>query len=124
MFGEFIKKRRLEQEISLREFCRIMKTDASNWSKIEREIMSPPQDDEKLEKIAEILKIAPNTPLWYEMKNMAKIDAGKIPDDIRSDSKVLNSLPMFFRTLKSEKPEELKELIELIRKAESSEKQA
>lgn len=118
MFGEFIKKRRLEQEISLREFCRTMDIDPSNWSKIERGIMSPPQDDEKLKKIAEILKIQIGTSLWQEMKDMAKIDVGVIPEDIRSDSRVLNSLPMFFRTLRSEKPEELEQLIDFIRKAE------
>jgi transcriptional regulator with XRE-family HTH domain len=121
MFGEFIKKRRLDQEISLREFCRLMGIDPSNWSKVERGIISPPQDEEKLKRIAEILKIQLGNSLWQKMKDMAKIDVGVIPEDIRSDSRVLNSLPMFFRTLRSEKPEELEHLIDFIRKAESGE---
>jgi transcriptional regulator with XRE-family HTH domain len=120
MFGEFIKKRRLDQGISLREFCRLMEVDPSNWSKIEREVKSPPQDETRLKKIAEILNIQIGTSLWHEMKDMAKVDAGSIPDDICADSRVLNSLPMFFRTLRSEKPEELEQLIDFIRKAESS----
>lgn len=121
MFGEFIKKRRLDQEISLREFCRLMGIDPSNWSKVERGIISPPQDEEKLKRIAEIVKIQLGTPLWEEMKDRAKIDVGSIPDDIRLDNRVLTSLPMFFRTLRNEKPEELERLIKFIRKAESSE---
>jgi transcriptional regulator with XRE-family HTH domain len=120
MFGEFIKKRRLDQGISLREFCRLMDIDPSNWSKVERGVISPPQDEMKLRKIAEILKIQDRTSLWHEMKDMAKIDVGGIPDDIRSDSKILNSLPIFFRTLRNEKPEDLDRLIDFIRKKESS----
>jgi transcriptional regulator with XRE-family HTH domain len=120
MFGEFVKKRRLDQGISLREFCRLLDVDPSNWSKIERGVISPPQDEMKLKKIAGILKIQDGTSLWYEMKDMAKVDAGTIPDDIRSDSRVLNSLPIFFRTLRNEKPEDLDRLIDFIRKRESS----
>jgi hypothetical protein len=46
------------------------------------------------------------------------IDAGIIPEDILSDEKVLNSLPLFFRTIRSEKPtpEDLDKLINMIRK--------
>lgn len=123
MFGEFIKKRRLDQGISLREFCRLLNVDPSNWSKIERGIISPPQDDYRLRQIAEILKIGFGTNLWQQMKDMAKIDAGSIPDDIRSDRRVLNSLPIFFRTLRSDKPEDLDRLIDFIRKGESSEEE-
>jgi hypothetical protein len=52
------------------------------------------------------------------MKDLANIDAGIIPEDIRSDERVLKLLPMFFRTLRSDKPtpEELDKLIEMVRK--------
>ena len=120
MFREFVKKRRLDQGISLREFCRLLGVDPSNWSKVERGIISPPQDEMRLKKIAEILKIQDGTSLWFEMKDTAKVDAGAIPDDILSDSRVLNSLPVFFRTLRNEKPEDLDRLIDFIRKRESS----
>jgi transcriptional regulator with XRE-family HTH domain len=121
MFGEFVKKRRLDLEITLREFCRLLALDASNWSKIERGILSPPKDENKLKKIAEVLRIDIDSSLWREMKDMAQIDAGTIPDDICSDKKVLNSLPIFFRTLRSEKPEDLDRLINFVRKGEKGE---
>ena len=118
MFGEFIKKRRIVKGLGLREFCKQIEMDASNWSKIEREVLSPPQDEEKLRKIAQALDINFGSDEWEKMKDFANIDAGIIPVDILSDKQVLDSLPMFFRTIRSEKPtpEELDKLINIIRK--------
>jgi len=69
-------------------------------------------------KDSQILDIKIGSPLWKEMKDKANIDAGIMPEDILSDEKVLNSLPLFFRTIRSEKPtpEDLDKLIDLIRK--------
>jgi transcriptional regulator with XRE-family HTH domain len=118
MFGDFIKKRRIDKGLGLREFCKQIETDASNWSKVERGVLSPPQDEEKLRNIAQLLDIEFGSGEWKEMKDLANIDAGIIPADILSDKQVLDSLPMFFRTIRSEKPtpEELDKLINIIRK--------
>lgn len=118
MFGKFIKERRIERGITLREFCKLIGMDASNWSKIERGQLAPPKSDEKLEKIAKILGIPVGSDLWITMKDSAEIDKGNIPSDIRSDKELLAYLPMFFRTIRSEKPsvEDLDNLIEMIRK--------
>ncbi len=120
MFGEFIKARRLSRGLGLREFCKMIEVDASNWSKIERGVLAPPQDEERLKKIAAVLSIEFESASWKEMKDKASIDAGIIPEDILSDKKALNSLPMFFRTLRSEKPdpEDLDKLIQMIKKGE------
>jgi hypothetical protein len=92
--------------------------DASNWSKVDRGVLSPPQDEEKLRNIGQALGIRFGSKEWKEMKDLANIDAGIIPADILSDRQVLGSLPMFFRTIRSEKPtpEELDKLINIIRK--------
>jgi transcriptional regulator with XRE-family HTH domain len=118
MFGEFIKERRISKGITLREFCKLLEIDASNWSKVERGLLSPPQDEEKLKKIAHVLDIAIGSEPWKELKDKAQIDAGIIPEDILSDEETVKSLPMFFRTIRSEKPtpEELDHLIQIIRK--------
>jgi transcriptional regulator with XRE-family HTH domain len=118
MFGEFIKALRIERDIGLREFCRRLSIDASNWSKIERGVLAPPQDDEKLEQIAGILNIKRGSELYMELKDRAAVDAGIIPKDLLTDKETLNALPMFFRTVRSEKPtpEELDKLIEKIRR--------
>ena len=95
-----------------------MEIDAINWSKVERVLLALPQDEEKLRKIARMLDIKIGSPLWKEMKDKANIDAGIIPEDTLSDEKALNSLPMFFRTIRSEKPipEDLDKLIDMIKK--------
>jgi transcriptional regulator with XRE-family HTH domain len=118
MYGQFVKNRRVDKGISLREFCKSLGLDASNWSKVERGLLSPPQDEEKLRRIAELLDIEFGSDMWVEMKDLASISAGSIPDDILSDENVLKSLPIFFRTLRSDKPtsDELDELISMIRK--------
>jgi transcriptional regulator with XRE-family HTH domain len=118
MFGKFIKALRLDRDLGLREFSRKLSIDASNWSKVERGILPPPQDDKKLKQIAKILGIDINSEQFIELKDIASVGSGIIPKDILTDKEVVNSLPMFFRTVRSEKPstEELKRLIEKIKK--------
>ena len=113
MFGTFIKDKRIVKDLTLREFCRRTGEDASNWSKIEREKMPPPKDKGKLERIAAVLGIKMDSDDWNVLVDYADVDSGTIPEYIRSDRDVLNSLPLFFRTVRSEKPtaEELRELI-------------
>jgi transcriptional regulator with XRE-family HTH domain len=118
MFGKFIKDRRIKKGLTLRAFCKLIEVDASNWSKIERGLMAPPKSDYKLKNIAEILEIPLGSDLWFEMKDRAELDIGNIPKDIRTDKELIGHLPMFFRTIRSEKPsaEDLDNLIEMIRK--------
>jgi transcriptional regulator with XRE-family HTH domain len=118
MFGEYIREERIKKGLSLREFCKLMGEDASNWSKIERDKMAPPQDQEKLEKIAAILSIVKDSTEWKNLMDYAAIDAGKIPDYLRTDKEVMKALPVFLRTIGSIKPtpEELAALIDSIRK--------
>ena len=118
MFGEYVKNKRLEKNLTLREFCRRLEEDASNWSKIERGVLGPPQDTEKLRKIAAILGIAKGGSEWKEFVDMATVGAGVIPEYIMSDKKIVDALPFFFRTVGSVKPtkEELEELIEAIKR--------
>ncbi len=121
MFGEFVKERRITQKLSLRQFCRALDEDPSNWSKIERGIISAPQDEGKLKKIAGILGIEKGTDDWNRLFDTARIDAGRIPDYLMSDKEILKSLPAFFRTVGSikPKPDEIEKLIEIIRKGKT-----
>ena len=118
MFGEFIKERRIARGITLRKFCLTLDLDASNWSKVERGLLFPPQDENKLRRIAEILNIDEGSDEWQEMTDLSRLGAQMLPDDIASDKRIVNALPLFFRTVRSDKPtaEELDRLIELIKK--------
>jgi len=118
MFGEFVKNRRIGKGLTLRNFSKIIGIDPSNWSKIERGLLPAPQENDRLKVIARVLDIPENSPSWGEMKDKAEISAGMIPKDIMSDKELLESLPLFFRTMRSEKPspEEFYKLIEVIRR--------
>jgi transcriptional regulator with XRE-family HTH domain len=113
MFGDFVKRCRLKADLSLREFCRLIGEDPSNWSKIEREILAPPQDEEKLSRIARFLQIQPDSEPWKHLIDYAVLDNGRIPPFIRSNKDIMNALPVFFRTLGNMKPttENIREFI-------------
>ena len=118
MFGVFVKEKRLRSGISLRQFSRLAGFDAGNWSKVERGLLNPPRQEEALKRIAKILRIRIGSDDWKEMRDKAHIDAGRIPQDVLSDAKLVNSLPMFFRTFRNARPtsQELSQLLEMIQK--------
>ena len=117
-FGEFVRMRRLDVALSLREFCIKAETDPSNWSKIERGILPAPANREFLESIARLLKLKKGDKDWYTFFDLASISQQKIPDDVYEDADVISALPVFFRTLRGDKPteEELDNLINLLRR--------
>jgi transcriptional regulator with XRE-family HTH domain len=118
MFGEFVKERRIARDITLRKFCQALDWDASNWSKVERGLLSPPQDEGKLRRIADLIGIEQGSDDWQAMKDLSRIGPQMLPDDIAADSRIVKALPLFFRTVRSDKPtaEELDRLIELLKK--------
>lgn len=93
MFGNQLKKIRINNKLSLQKFCKATGEDPGNWSKIEREISPPPIVKERLINILNILQIKEKNYQKYIL--MAYIDAGKIPEDI--DKKEL--LKYFLRKL-------------------------
>jgi len=119
MFGEYVRGIRLQKRIGLREFCLKSGRDASNWSKLERGVLPPPQDQDSLEAIAGDLGLKRGSPEWYKLFDLAAAERGRLPADIMEDEKLLESLPAFFRTLRGQKPtgEELAKVVELIRPA-------
>ena len=114
-FGEFTKDLRLNNQLTLREFCRITKLDPSNWSKIERGVFQPPKSKVILNEIAKVLNLEKGTEDWYTLMDLAAINY--IPKDLIDDKSILDKLPIFFRTVRGQKPteEELEELIRLIK---------
>lgn len=120
-FGDYIKNIRLDRQITLREFCRKAEVDPSNWSKIERGIASPPKSEEVLLKIAKALNINKKDKEFVILKDYAAIS--HIPESLISNSEILEQLPVFFRTVRGETPneKELKALLQLIKDSHESE---
>ncbi len=115
-FANFIRKKRIAAGLTLREFCRLTGFDASNWSKIERGLLTPPQSKNVLEGIASVLKIEEGSQDYKEMFDLAALSS--IPDGL-IEEELLAQLPVFFRTVRGENPSE-KELGELLKKISSS----
>lgn len=117
-FGEFVKSLRKSREMGLREFCISFNHDPSNWSKMERGVLPPPRNEETLKLWASQLGIKKGSDEWYKFFDLAFAEQGRIPSDILSDEEVVEKLPIFFRTVRGQKPsrEELEKLYELIKR--------
>lgn len=114
-FGDFVKKMRIKNLLTLREFCRQANVDPSNWSKIERGLFPPPKSKQILQGIASILNLEEETEEYNTLFDLAAISY--IPPDLISDKAVVEKLPVFFRTLRGEKPSkaELEELLKMLK---------
>jgi len=119
MFGQFIKELRARGRLGLREFCLEHGHDPSNWSKIEREVLAPPRDENTLHTWAKQLGLTEGSEDWLKLFDYAAVDAGRIPDYVLNDAELVAQLPVFFRTLSGQKPsrEDLEKLLEIINRA-------
>ncbi len=103
-FGLFVKNIRLSKGLTLREFCKMFGHDASNWSKIERGKNLPPSDESTLEEWAKQLGIEKFSSDWYTFIDLAAAARGELPGDLTEDENIVAKLPLFYRTLRGQKP--------------------
>jgi hypothetical protein len=84
---------------------------------LEREVLSPPRDEETLRAWAKQLGLKQGSDDWLKLFDYAAVDAGRIPDYVLKGEELVEKLPAFFRTLSGNKPtdEELENLIKLLR---------
>lgn len=73
---------------------------------------------EQLEGIAKLLKLKKGSSDWRTFFDLAALSQQKIPDDVYENEKVVSALPVFFRTVRGEKPsdEELDMLYALLKR--------
>jgi transcriptional regulator with XRE-family HTH domain len=116
-FGLYIKNLRLGKGFTLREFCKKYGHDASNWSKIERGKNLPPADDSILEQWAQQLGLEKFSSDWYTFIDLAAVARGELPNDLREDENIVAKLPLFYRTLRGQKPtdKEMKNIAKLLK---------
>ncbi|KKR14719.1 MAG: Helix-turn-helix domain protein [Candidatus Falkowbacteria bacterium GW2011_GWA2_39_24] len=116
-FGEMMKALRINSQMGIREVCKLTGYDPSNWSKIERGLISPPADRKVLANWGKILKVKKDD--LNQFIDEAQIAQGIIPDDMIDKREMLELMPAFFRTVRNRKPskEEIDRLIKLIKSA-------
>ena len=124
-FGQFFREKRLSLGFTLRSFCERYHFDPGNISRLERNILPPTIDEQKLEGYAQALKIKVGSPEWVKFFDLAHIARGAVPNDIRKDSNVISFLPAFYRTARGEKlsKQKIQRLIELLNKANGNEQE-
>lgn len=118
-FGEFIRSRRGELRLTLRDFAKRADMDPGNASKIERGRLAPPQNEAVLRRIAEALQLELHSPERQDLLDMAATANGRIPTDILTNEEAVARLPVLFRTIRNKAldPEKLDKLIQSIREA-------
>ncbi len=114
-YGDFIKNHRIEARLTLREFCRKIGADPSNWSKVERGITPPPADERHIDRISQVLNLGADS--IQQLNDLASIARGQIPSDLRQ-GEVMAKMPAFFRAIRGQEYDEndLREMIEEVRK--------
>jgi transcriptional regulator with XRE-family HTH domain len=117
-FGEYIKRLRIAQRKTLRDFCVENGFDPGNYSRLERGRFPAPQKQEILEKYAAALGLKRGSDEWMEFFDTAAASRGEIPPDLLEDKELLDKLPMLFRTLRATpvSAEKLAKLVEEVRK--------
>jgi transcriptional regulator with XRE-family HTH domain len=115
IFGEFFKAKRQALGLTLREFCLKHKLDPGNLSRMERGVLPPPQDRERLEAYAKALGLKPGSDDWYTLFDLAAAAKGRIPEALLDDQAVVAKLPLVFRTLREKRITD-KQLEELVKK--------
>lgn len=115
-FGEFFRLKRISLGLTLRAFCLKYNLDAGNISKLERNILPPSLDNDKLAALATALQIKRESEEWVLFHDLAHTTKGQLPEDIKNHKEINNFLPAFFRTMRNKKlsKAKLKKLIELL----------
>lgn len=115
IFGDYAKDLRIGAGQTLRSFCRDAAIDPSNWSKIERGVLPPPDDADFLNRIAAVLALSGEQ--RAELSDMAAIGRGQIPADLK-DVELLSKMPAFFRAIRGQEytPEDFEKLLKGVKK--------
>ena len=116
-FGDWLKGKRAERRITLRELAEKSGIDPGNLSRYERGVQPPPQG-KTLERIAKVLAFKEGSEEWQMLQDLAAAGAGRIPKDLAQDPAVVSQLPLLFRVARGKKlnREELIKLAERIRR--------
>jgi len=115
-FGDFFRQKRISLGFTLRSFCERYNYDPGNISKLERNILSPSIDKQKLEGYAAALRIPRDSEEWTMFFDLAHAAKGKVPEDVLKSPHILSILPAFYRTARGEKlnKKRIKQLIKLL----------
>lgn len=116
IFGEYLKQLRLSRKLTLRLFCEANGFDPGNYSKIERGVLQPPKDEQKLDVYRRAFNLHPKSEEWRDLQNLASISRGEIPYRVLINHIAVANLPALFRTLENSciSPENFDKVIDIL----------
>ncbi len=116
-FGPYAREIRVQLGETLRQFCARAGLDPAYISRIERGLMAPPQDSEKLEHYARALGLTEPGDARQTFMDLAATAAGRLPQDSLENEQLMDCLPAFLRTMRGQAVDDkdLDHLIEMIR---------
>jgi transcriptional regulator with XRE-family HTH domain len=117
-FGEYIKELRAARRLTLRAFSAAAGVDPANYSKLERGLLAPPDDPERLRKFELILGLPEGGAECRELRRLAALGRGELPPAVLADRELVGKLPALFRTLEGDPVDDqvLEELVETLRR--------
>lgn len=102
-FGDIVREKRLESNLSLRQFAYNKGLDAAYISRLENGIAAAPRDINKLNGLAKALGLDEGSPEWVDFHDAAALSRNTIPTDLAANPVVPRLLPALYRTLRDEK---------------------
>jgi len=123
VFSDAVKSLRIQNRVTLRDFCARVGLDPSNWSKVERGINPPPGDITVLERLAKFFGLSGQAKL--EFMDAAALQRKEIPPDVADHELLHKALPAFFRAARGHElsEKELQALAEDIRGLHTADKE-
>lgn len=114
-FGDYLREIRLKEKITLREFCKKNEYDSAYISRLENNILLPPDDNKKIKKLLYAYSIREKSEDWDNLQTLASISKRELPKNL--NQRVINFLPAFFRKASKKKVNEkdVKKLVSLIK---------
>jgi transcriptional regulator with XRE-family HTH domain len=101
-FGAFLRRLRVERQMSVRGFSHAAGMDPANCSKLERGLLPPPRDEERLAAFTNALGLGADSAESRELRRLAALDRGEVPQAILGDRRLFDKLPALFRTLEGD----------------------
>jgi transcriptional regulator with XRE-family HTH domain len=113
-YGNMLRQKRVEKEMTLRELSLRTDIDVAYLSRVERENIQPPQDEELLDSINVSLSLGADEA--QKMKDQSAIDNRRMPKELADQAQKIDGFPLFLRTVSNKKltNEKLKELTNFI----------
>lgn len=105
-FGQILKDVRIRNRLTLRQCSADCGVDASNWSKIERGVNPAPKDIGILESWATFFNLGATEKQTFF--DAAALSRHELPQDLATDTRLLQALPAFFRAVRGNEMDQAK----------------